>query len=230
MIRNRVYPTMSDSDNDSPSTRDELDDLGFYDNEFTEFPPELSGIKRFKVEGKTEPLVESLDVFEANFLREEVIEALGRIGDPDAVDRLLDEVDDADMRLDAIEALARIGSPKASEKLQELLDPEANVPDNVRAKAADALGEIGDEGATETLVESLELESVRLREAASDALGKIGDEDAVEGLERLLEEETHESVRVSAAKSLSEIGNDRARQVLDGYSDDTNELVAQAAS
>ncbi|MDY6775072.1 MAG: HEAT repeat domain-containing protein [Halobacteria archaeon] len=221
---------MSDSDNDSPSTRDELDDLGFYDNEFTEFPPELSGIKRFKVEGKTEPLVESLDVFEANFLREEVIEALGRIGDPDAVDRLLDEVDDADMRLDAIEALARIGSPKASEKLQELLDPEANVPDNVRAKAADALGEIGDEGATETLVESLELESVRLREAASDALGKIGDEDAVEGLERLLEEETHESVRVSAAKSLSEIGNDRARQVLDGYSDDTNELVAQAAS
>ncbi|XGI84556.1 HEAT repeat domain-containing protein [Halorutilales archaeon Cl-col2-1] len=221
---------MSDSDSDPPSTRDELEELGFYDNEFTEFPPELSGIKRFKVEGKTEPLVESLDIFEANFLRKEVIEALGRIGDDNAVDRLLDEVDDADTRIDAIEALARIGSPKASEKLEDTLDPEANIPDNVRAKAADALGKIGDSGSTDAVVGALEMESVRVRESAAEALGSIGDEDAVEDLGSLLEEETHESVRVSAAKSLAEIGGERARGILEDYSDDTNELVAKAAS
>jgi HEAT repeat protein len=52
----------------------------------------------------------------------------------------------------------------------------------------------------------------------------------VEALAELLEEETEETVRLSAAKALREIGGDEAERVLKEYENDRNELVANAAS
>ncbi len=215
------------------STHDELEDLGFYDNEFTEFPPELSGVKRFKAEGEAEPLIDALQLpgYDVTFMRKEMIEALGRIGDPAALEVLEDELNDGDTQIEAFEALARIGSEEAVEAVSELLDPEKRVKPHVRAKAAETLGEIASSTAVDDLVAVLELESPRVRGAAAKALGELGEAnaDAVDALENLLEEDPEEHVRVAAAKALSNLEADSARETLERYQDDRNELVSKAA-
>lgn len=215
------------------STREDLAELGFYDNEYTEFPPELSGVKRFKAEGEAEPLIEALQLpgYDVTFMRLEMIEALGRIGDPAAVDVLEDELRDGDTQIEAMEALGRIGSTDAVEALADLLDPEKKVKPHVRAKAADTVGEIGGSEAVEPLVEVLEAESPQVRAAAASALGEVGeaDDDAVDALSRMLEEDGEEHVRAAAAKALSQLDGDSAAEALAEYEDDRNELVAQAA-
>ncbi len=215
------------------STRDELDELGFYDNEFTEFPPELSGVKRFKANDEAEPLVEALQLpgYDVTFMRLEMIEALGRIGDPVAVDVLEGELRDGDTQIEAMEALGRIGSPEAVDSLTDLLDPEKRVKPHVRAKAAETLGEIASADGVEALADVLEVESPRVRGAAARALGRVGEpsEDAVEALANLLEDDPEEHVRVAAAKALDALDTDAAEEALSDYRDDRNELVAKAA-
>ncbi|MDY7082513.1 MAG: HEAT repeat domain-containing protein, partial [Halobacteria archaeon] len=128
-------PEEKEEEDEEKSTREIFAELGFYDNEFTEFPPELSGLKRFKQEGNPDPIIEVLQLskYNTNFMRLELIEALGRIGDEKAVEPLVDELKDADMRDEAMEALKRIGSPKATDSMVEYLDPERNVEPRVRA-------------------------------------------------------------------------------------------------
>ncbi|MDY7082514.1 MAG: HEAT repeat domain-containing protein, partial [Halobacteria archaeon] len=72
-------------------------------------------------------------------------------------------------------------------------------------------------------------DSARVRGAVADALGAIGDESAVNELGNVLENDGDESVRISAAKALNEIGGDDAEKILDDYKNDRNELVAKAA-
>ncbi|MFP4632285.1 MAG: HEAT repeat domain-containing protein [Halobacteriales archaeon] len=222
-------PDDADED-DAPSTRETLDELGFYDNDVTEFPPELSGVKRFKAEGRAEPLVEALGLqgYDVGFMRLEMIEALGRIGDEAAVPALVDELGDGDTNVAAMEALARIGSADAVDEIAEKLDPEKRVEPRVRAAAADALGELGDDGAVDALVEILDSDSPRVRAAAADALGEIGDDGPVEALSGLLEADESEKVRASAAGALASIDTADARETLSEYDDDANELVRRA--
>lgn len=215
------------------STREDLAELGFYDNEYTEFPPELSGVKRFKAEGEAEPLVEALQLpgYDVTFMRLEMIEALGRIGDSAAVEVLEGELRDGDTQIEAMEALGRIGTTDAVEALAELVDPEKKVKPHVRAKAADTLGEIGGSEAVEALVDVLDVESPQVRSSAASALGECGEDDseAVDALSELLAEETEEHVRAAAAKALSRQGSEAARDALSEFEDDRNDLVAKAA-
>jgi hypothetical protein len=218
------------------TTKDRLKELGFYDNEFTEFPPELSGLKRFKANKNPDPIVEALQIqgYDTTFMRLEMIEALGRIGDETAVDVLLEEVNDNDTRMEAMDALGRIGSEEATDKILELLDPERKVQPHVRAKAAETAGRIGDPDAVELLVETLGSDSSEVRGTAAEALARIGtetkDAGVVEELARVLEEEADETVRMSAARALRSVGTEEARGALSGYEDDRNELVAETAS
>ncbi|MDZ7689093.1 MAG: HEAT repeat domain-containing protein [Halobacteriales archaeon] len=166
-------------------------------------------------------------------MRREMVEALGRIGDERAVDVLIDELGNNDTKMEAMDALGRIGSEEATDELVEMLEPEEEGSGtHVRAKAAETVGQIGDEAAVGALVENLEDESARVRGTAADALARIGvdDEGAVDALADLLEDEPEESVRLSAAKALREIGTEGAREVLTEYENDRNELVANAAS
>ncbi len=215
------------------STREDLAKLGFYDNDYTEFPPELSGVKRFKADGEAEPLIEALQLpgYDVTFMRLEMIEALGRIGDPAAVEVLEGELRDGDTQIEAMEALGRIGSADAVEALADLLDPEKKVKPHVRAKAADTVGEIGGQEAVEPLVEVFEVDAPQVRASAASALGVAAesDADAVEALSELLRDDDEEHVRAAAAKALSEMEADAAADTLAEFEDDHNQLVAEAA-
>lgn len=215
------------------STREDLAELGFYDNDYTEFPPELSGVKRFKADGEAEPLIEALQLpgYDVTFMRLEMIEALGRIGDSAAVEVLEGELRDGDTQIEAMEALGRIGSADAVEALADLLDPEKKVKPHVRAKAADTVGEIGGQEAVEPLVGVLEVDAPQVRASAASALGASAesDADAVEALSGLLRDDEEEHVRAAAAKALSEMEADAASDALAEFEDDRNQLVAEAA-
>ena len=71
-------------------------------------------------------------------------------------------------------------------------DEKSDVARHVRAKAAQALGELKCVQAVDQLIESLQDKDPigEVKEAAIVALGKIGDEKAVEPLTKLLEMET----------------------------------------
>ncbi|MFW5984490.1 MAG: HEAT repeat domain-containing protein [Halobacteria archaeon] len=225
-----------DEDDEPETTKDKLEALGFYDNDFTEFPPELSGLKRFKAEKNPEPIIEALGIqaYDTTFMRLEMVEALGRIGDEAAVDVLLGEVNNNDTKMEAMDALGRIGSERATEKILELLDPERKVQPHVRSKAAETAGRIGDPEAVGLLVQTLDSDSSEVRGTAAEALARIGadaeEADVVDQLAAVLEEETEETVRMSAARALKSLNTDEAHDALSEYENDRNELVAEAAS
>ncbi len=225
---------------DPSTTREKLEELGFYDNEFTEFPPELSAVKSFKAENNPDPLIEALqlDGFDVDFMREEMIEALGWIGDEKAVDILEEILDDSDMRPYAIEALGRIESSGSIDKISKYLGSEARVEPHVRVKSAEALGKIGSVDGLSILLEALEDDSSQVRSTAVKSIGQIlkknnenlgnseiDENEIIEKLDRILKNEK-ESIRVSAAKTLKQMNEGKAKEVLEKYKDDPNELVA----
>ncbi len=83
----------------------------------------------------------------------------------------------------------------------------------VRATAAEALGEIGDARAVESLVQYLSDKQLDIGEEAAEALGKIGDVRAVEPLIQALSFEDS-STRAFAAEALGEIGDAKAVEPL----------------
>jgi HEAT repeat protein len=69
---------------------------------------------------------------------------------------------------------------------------------DVRWRAADALGKIGDEAAIPGLLKLVEDSDSDVRKSVADALGKIGSEAAIPGLLKLVEDSDYD-VRSSAA-------------------------------
>ena len=97
--------------------------------------------------------------------------ALGKIKDAKAVKPLAEALKSELMiRFEAARALIQIGS-EAVESLVNLLSHE---DDDVRTKAAEALGMIGDERAVESLSKCLNDDDAGVREAAAKALVRIG--------------------------------------------------------
>ncbi len=164
----------------------------------------------------------------------EAVEALGEIKDAAAVEPLTDLfLSDgySGVRWKVAEALSKIGSPSVSPLIAAL----AHRDDDVRWKAAIALGEIRDERAVEPLIRLLSdpdrfvkgraaiaLSTIgepavnpliralqegdgNLRWGAAIALGRIRDVRAVEPLIRALADK-YENVRAEAAAALAAIG------------------------
>jgi HEAT repeat protein len=81
--------------------------------------------------------------------------------------------------------------------------------DFVRRETAFALGEVGSDQATETLIQALQKDKVfEVRTAAAAALGKIGDARAVEPLLKILQKKPNDSdefLRRCAARSVGQI-------------------------
>ncbi len=136
------------------------------------------------------------------FVRRNAAEALGRIGDENAVDplkeALKEEYEDAGVRRNAAEALGRIGAKEAVDGLIEALKDEV-----VSEYAAEALGRIGAKEAVDGLIEALKDEIVS--EYAAEALGKTGRKEAVDGLIWALAN-GNKFVRRNAAEALGRIG------------------------
>ena len=89
--------------------------------------------------------------------------------------------------------------------LQSLKNPDGYV----RWKAAEALGNMGDETTVPALIEALDDKAAGVREFAAKALGEIGDSQAMEPLIDTLEDKSN-FVRLEAVKALEGIADEQA--------------------
>jgi HEAT repeat protein len=166
-------------------------------------------------------------------VRKAAAQSLGRIGDPQAVDPLVNALGDrySDVREAAAKALEILGEPlgrvivdclKGSEHARDALaagkDPRAIVPllkvlgtwdPDVRAAAARTLGKLKDPRAVESLVKVLEDGSGSAQEAAAWALGEIEDPRATVPLTKVLEN-GRPNARLVAAWVLGKFADRRA--------------------
>jgi len=142
--------------------------------------------------------------------RMRAVVALGKIGDPRAVEPLivtLQDLQDEELwvRQYTARALGKIGDPRAVEPLIVALGDEDS---NVGIDAANALGEIG-VSAVAHLIVALGNGDRRVRSGAANALGEIGDPRAVEPLIAAMEDEDL-WVRQRAVVSLGSISDEKA--------------------
>jgi HEAT repeat protein len=132
-------------------------------------------------------------------------------------------VPDDNHRQDAAKALGKIGDPAAVEALMAAVDLKAGTSSDPRDKMANraneaiasALGEIGDKRATPKLIEIMDkgrdnytvLKAVR-------SVGQLKDESAVEKLEQIALEHSNKFMRKNAVVALGDIGSPKAIDTL----------------
>lgn len=129
--------------------------------------------------------------------------ALGRMGDEDAVGPLAKRLDDPDARVRerACLALGRIGDQRAVGQLKRRLDDDHPA---VKSAAADALGTIASGKALSALLDLLDDDNPSLRRLAASALGNASSAEPVPKLAGALEDE-HDTVRRAAVFSIIEL-------------------------
>lgn len=197
-------------------------------------------IKALAGDGRVDDIIVALG---NDKVRGKAVKALGDMGDPKAVDPLIDCLGDdkPSVREKAAEALGAIGDPRAVEPLIHCLNQclsEADVL--VRAKAAEALSAIGDRRAVEPLVERLKDVHPLVRSEAVKALGLLGDPKAMdsltlvlsdkEGFVRTAAEESLVALREKAAKASRNRGDPTAvDSLLEALHDENAALRAGAA-
>ena len=139
-------------------------------------------------------------------VRIEVIQTLGEIGDERAVKPLIYALGDEILvvREVSARALGKLGRPEAVDDLILVLNSNANLP--IVCAVIEALGQIGDAGAVESLLAFLSNKEPKIRECTASSLGKLRDKHAVEFLIAALNDE-QERVRWYAADSLGKIGD-----------------------
>ena len=116
-------------------------------------------------------------------------------------------------------------------KINRLLKTlESSSNPNRRRKAAETLGEIGDQRFVEPLMRALNDEGYGVKRGAAEALGKIGDGRAVEPLIRALNESHDVNVRLQAARALSKIGDGRVVEPLMRALNDEHYAVRSGAA
>jgi len=178
----------------------------------------------------TEGEVEAEEEPEARPVGEEIDDLIRNLGD----ERLVD-------RESAARALVRIGEPAVKPLIEALIDEDTDI----RAPAAEVLGEIRDPRAVQPLIGSLIVDKyLNVRIAAANALEEIGEEieefgeeigdpQAVEPLIGVLIVGEHWSVRKAAAKVLGRICESGTPPVIRALVDalqDPNSRVRYAAA
>jgi HEAT repeat protein len=111
------------------------------------------------------------------------------------------------VRQHAAEILGKIGQPSAVQPLSITLTYDHSA--SVRAAVAQALGELRDAGAVDTLVAALKDKDSSVRKNAAEALGKIGHANAVNPLISVLQGSDSELSR-TAIVALGKIGDTNA--------------------
>ncbi|MDD2715643.1 MAG: HEAT repeat domain-containing protein [Candidatus Wallbacteria bacterium] len=161
-------------------------------------------------------------------IRKEAAVALGKIGDPFSCESLIEALADVqdEVRLAACESLGLLKTPRAVAPLIKLLSE--NIAPELKQKAIIALGEIGDEEATETVIQHLDDKDERLREQSVIALGKIGNRMATEALIEVIDD-ANDEVRKQSVIALGVIKNEMAISRLIRKLSDENVVVSEEA-
>jgi HEAT repeat protein len=193
---------------------------GFYDRLTPEtrkdFPPELGVVRIAEAESDPEPILMALESLDSEFMQENCIDALRRLGPEEALEPMQELAQRRDQG--AIEVLGKIGDERAVETLVEFVD-SGNPP--LQKVTIRALGEIGSEEASQAIANAMADENPDVRSIAARALGLVGDTRAIEPLSaRLADEGEADEVRASAAWALVRIGTERALRAAAEYADD----------
>ncbi len=194
----------------------------------------------FKERRMVEPLIAVLeDSGEMKSIRAAAIVSLNVLKDERASGPLLTALSDenAEIRLQAAAALGALKDSKAVEKLSEIVENPLE-PDDVRAVAVAALGNIGDKSAEDTLIRALDIRVGNIANNAIAALGQLESEAAIPRLIAILEDKgvpldagtavlANASARTKAARALGTIGGTRAAEALGRrIVDETEYIVA----
>jgi hypothetical protein len=173
------------------------------------------GLARLKDVRVVEALIKALND-ESDKVRKQAIQGLERLKDKRAVEPLIAVMKSEPS--DAASALGEIGDPRAVDVLIDLL-MDKNQDYLKRGRAAEALGKIKDARAVEPLIEALRqgklmkgdkiLIGQSIMTDAAHALGRIKDKRAVDPLIDAMED-----IPSAAASALGEIGDARAVQSL----------------
>ena len=145
-----------------------------------------------------------------------------------ALIKALEEDESPLVRDAAIDGLATLGGSTALDAIRgALADPSLDI----RAKAADILGNEGYQEAMDDLIATLHQDDVEaVRAAAARAIAKLAGEKAVEALIRALEEDDSPLVRILAIDGLAALGDPKAIEPLLTALSDPDAGVRKAAA
>jgi HEAT repeat protein len=203
-----------------------------------DFPPEWNAIKIYEREGEIEPILLAFDLLGSDFMEQHCIEAFGRMGSPEAFDPMhqraqrrkkgpievlgkignddaletlhpyIDGESDPGLQKIVIKAIGEIGSPESTQPVADRLVAEN---EEVRSRAARALGLIGDTRAIRPLADVLrDDESDPVRASAAWALARIGTERALDAASEYAEDRSFivQSEAEWAARALGDDGSE----------------------
>ena len=208
---------------------EQLSYQGFYDKlnskSRKDFPPERGVVRIAESENDPETILLALDNLTSKFMEEVCVAALKRLGPPEAFDEMNARAQKRDK--EPIAALGKIGDPRALETLLPYIEGDANPP--LQRITLQAIGEIGDEEATQAVADRLVADEPEVRTEAARALGRIGDTRAIDPLANVLAEDDEDSVRTSAAWALNQIGTEKALETAGQYADDRSFVVQAEA-
>lgn len=215
--------------------RERLSRDGFYDvldpDLRKDFPPEWNAVRVYAAEYKetgdseaVEQILLALDVFDSEFMAENILKTFERIAPPEAFEAVHARAQKRNHL--AIDVLGKIGDDRAVDTLVNFLDGAQPL----ELTSLDALGAIGSPEATADVAQRLGADAPAVRSAAARALGRIGDPRAIDPLAATLDDDPADEVRASAAWALVQIGTDRALEAARPYAEDRSPLVASAAA
>ncbi len=214
---------------DDLTVREQLDAEGFYDvlesENRKDFPAEWNAVKVYEELGEVEPIVKALETFDSDFMEENVLDTLWRMGPEEAYDAVHQRAQKRNKR--PVQILGKIGNEDAAETLHDFIDGDGDAA--LQKVTLRALGEIGSEESVEPVAQRLDADNYEVRSAAARSLGLLGDTRAIEPLADVLEDDEANEVRASAAWALNQIGTERALDVVADYTDDRAYLVQSEA-
>ena len=161
------------------------------------------------------------------FTLPEAVRALGGIGDEQAVDLLIEELENWNVHAvqEAIKGLGHLGSPQAIQPLIAVFRHDWDDEETITAwqEASKALAAIG-ETALVPLIEGLQDRNSLVRSGVIDALGQLRGTQAVDPLVSMLQDEERQ-VRADAAEALGSIGDQHAVEPLVALLADEDQYV-----
>ncbi|MEO0597678.1 MAG: HEAT repeat domain-containing protein [Chloroflexota bacterium] len=135
---------------------------------------------------------------------------------------LFSRIEDREVRLLIMQICADIGNEKMTPALISVLD-NADEAQDVRQRAAFALGKCGGEGAYEALMRTLDTEGEGgILQQAITALGWLGDDRCVPDMVQIMQAHPDKETQTFAAEALGRLGSSRAYAPLVATLQDTS--------